>query len=231
MKNLVIGYGEIGQAVGAVIGEHAVINEGDRLSTRRVDVMHICFPPSDDFLPAVFAYIKRYSPKHIVIWSTVPIGTTKVIPNAVHSPVEGRHPKLEESIRLMPRWFGYNTAADGDYFAEYFDMLGLEVKGVENSDCTEALKLLSTTEYGINLAFADYKARVAEAIGMDYQRTKEWNADYNELYENLGMEDRFQKFVLDPPGGIIGGHCVTPNAKLLYQQFPDMLVKLVEDMA
>lgn len=237
MINLVLGNGQIGSSVTNVIAASGKVYVFDKTGgeppiIQGVDLMHICFPCWDveEFVKIVETYERKYRPKFTVIWSTVPIGTTKRIENAIHSPIEGRHPKLEESIRLMPRWFGYNTPEAGDYFVDYFDSLDLEIKGIESSDWTEALKLLSTTEYGVNLLFADYKAKVAKAIGMDFARTKEWNTDYNELYENLNQDNRFQKFVLDAPDGKIGGHCVVPNAKLLNDQFPDTLVKLIEEM-
>jgi hypothetical protein len=58
---------------------------------------------------------------------------------------------------------------------------------------------------------------------------KQWNLDYNELYKRLGM-NQFQKFILDAPEGPKGGHCVTPNAKLLYGQYPDEQVKVVGEL-
>lgn len=232
MNNLIIGYGEIGKAVGAVIGEHAVIDLGMlKPEPMEVDIMHICFPYSEEFVEQVLVYIATYTPKHTVIYSTVPITTTRQLHrtdySVVHSPVEGKHPDLEMSIRLMERWIGYNDKEEGQFFANYFRDLGLKVKLVENTDCTEALKLLSTTEYGINIEFARYKKEVADAIGMDYQLTKNWNENYNRLYKDLGMEKRYQKYVLDAPDGPKGGHCITPNAKILNKQYPNVLVDIV----
>lgn len=230
MSNLIIGYGEIGQAVHAVIGESGVIDlvrEED--VPEKVTVMHICFPYAETFEDAVHAYITRYNPQHIVIWSTVPVGTTVIFGlKAVHSPVEGRHPDLETSIRTMERWIGASIRGEAQYFTDYFQKLGLDVKIAGSPRFTEALKLLSTTEYGLNIEFARYKAKVARELGMDYELTKEWNREYNKLYKSLGLEKRFQKFVLDEPVGPIGGHCVGPNAAILTEQFPDPLVAIVE---
>lgn len=231
MGNLIIGYGEIGKAVYQVVrqGDDTQILDKDQPQAfNDIDVMHICFPESDEFEKEVERYITEYRPKHIIIWSTVPIGTTKRFIGAVHSPVEGKHPDLELSIRTMERWIGANTLEDGQFFHDYFTERGLKTRVVTSSDYTEALKLLSTSEYGVNLVFADYKARVAENIGMPYELTQAWNEEYNKLYKALGMEKRFQKFVLTPPKGKIGGHCVTQNAKILYQQLPsELLFKII----
>lgn len=235
MNNIIVGFGEIGKAVYAVIqGQTFIVDPPTYPMTPvpfdEVDVLHICFPYADDFPKAVLLYIALYKPLHVIIYSTLPIGTTKRIPKAVHSPVEGKHPDLEMSIRLMERWIGYNDHEEGQFFANYFRDLGLKVKMVENTDCTEALKLLSTTEYGINIEFARYKKEVADAIGMDYQLTKTWNENYNRLYKDLGMEKRYQKYVLDAPVGPKGGHCVTPNAQILYGQYPNPLVEIVGEL-
>lgn len=234
MRSLIIGLGEIGKAVQEVIGNYDEvstydINLPEESISSDIDILHICFPYSEEFVQFVKEYVALFKPWHIVVWATVPIGTTKQIKGAIHSPVEGRHPELARSIKDMSRWIGANNKTEGEFFSGYFIRMYIHTRVVESSDFTEALKLLSTTEYGVNIEFARYKKQVAAGIGMDFDLTKEWNRDYNKLYHNLGM-DWAQKYVLDAPVGTKGGHCVTPNAKLLYEQFPDELVKIVGEM-
>lgn len=229
MSEIVIGMGEVGKAVQALVSAtHSYDYTGalvDFSIYPDIEVMHICFPHSDAFVEELRRYAGELKPVHIVVWSTVPVGTCGSIDaRIVHSPVEGKHPDLELSIRQAERWVGCNTLAESQYFYDYFTKLGLRPKILADTRYTEALKLLSTTEYGVNLIFADYKAKVAEAIGMPFELTKEWNRMYNQLYKDLGLEKKFQKFVLDPPKGEIGGHCVRDNAKLLNQQYPDTWV-------
>lgn len=231
MSNLIIGYGEIGKAIHAVVGESGVVDLNRQEDIpKSVDVMHVCFPYHPGFVADVLEYMERYKPAHVIVYSTLPIGTTKMIKGLVHSPVEGKHPDLELSIRQMERWIGYNDKAEAQFFANFFNDLGIKSKLVGNSDFTEALKLLSTTEYGLNIEFARYKKHVADSLEMDYELTKQWNEEYNRLYRNLGMDKRFQKFVLDPPDGPKGGHCIVPNAQLLNDQYPSELVKLVGEL-
>lgn len=236
MRSLVVGLGQIGRAVKAVLETDYTVRtvditgEDTTQDGESIIVMNICFPYSEHFIAQVKDYIARFKPEHIIIWSTVPIGTTKQITGAVHSPVEGKHPDLELSIRTMERWIGANDDKEGQWFVGYFNKLSLKTRIVSSSDFTEALKLLSTTEYGLNIEFARYKEKVAEALGMPYVLTKEWNGVYNKLYRDLGLEKRFQKFILDSPKGPKGGHCVTPNARLLYEQYPDELVRIVGEL-
>lgn len=230
MRNLIVGYGEIGKAVGAVVGVHAWVDKGGKIPEGEFDVLHVCFPYSESFVKDVREYVEQYKPHHIIIYSTVPIGTTAKIPGAVHSPVEGKHPDLEMSIRFMERWVGVDDMDIAPFYKLYFGALGLYVRIINGSHCTEALKLLSTTEYGLNIEFARYKKYVADKIGMDFELTKDWNIQYNKLYQNLGMGKRLQKFVLDAPEGPKGGHCVTPNAVILNDQFPNKLVEIVGEV-
>lgn len=235
MNSLIVGLGEIGSSVKSLIEKTDHVMTHDIKEFKRgkksthIDILHICFPPSQTFVQDVKDYITRWEPEHVLIWSSTPIGTIKQIPGAVHTPVEGRHPVLNESLKLMTRWLGANDKLEARFFKGYFKNMYLEVEVVADSDFTEALKLLSTTEYGVNIEFARYKKSVADELGMDYELTKRWNQDYNQLYKYLGM-DWAQKFVLDAPEGPKGGHCVTPNARLLQEQFPDALVKIVGEL-
>lgn len=237
MNHLIIGYGEIGQAIHTLIDASADnIDVHDPRAEivfdnhHQIDVMHVCFPYSKNFVAELSEYINIQLPDHIIIYSTLPIGITRGFPKAVHSPIEGKHPELEMSVRQMERWIGCNDKDEGFFFVNLFEDLGLRTRLIENTDWTEALKLLSTTEYGVNIEFARYKKHVADEIGMDYELTKDFNVEYNKLYKDLGMEKRFQKFVLDAPEGAKGGHCVTPNARILNEQYPDELVKIVGEL-
>lgn len=229
MNNLVVGMGEIGQAVAALIGDCQTIDIEAKPVVPGIDVMHVCFPFSSHFVQDLQQYIKVYEPKHVIIYSTLPIATCdKVGFDVVHSPVEGKHPDLALSMRVMERWIASRSKDELNFFFTFFNDLGLNVKKITNPCFTEALKLLSTTEYGLNIAFAEYKKQIAEAIDMPYELTKEWNREYNRLYKELGMDKRFQKFVLDAPEGPIGGHCVVPNTLLLETEFPHFILKLIQ---
>lgn len=233
MNSLVIGLGQIGQAVKEVTeSQYSFDSAKDTWNdVFEVDVMHICIPYSDDFIAAVKGYIELVKPKHVAVWSTVPIGTCGNLDNKiVHTPVEGKHPDLELSIRFMERWIGANDAEEGQWFAKYFRDLGMRTKVLPRAKFTEALKLLSTTEYGVNIEFARYKKEIADHMHMPYDYMKEWNEEYNRLYRNLALDKKFQKFVLDPPEGKKGGHCVTPNARLLHEQFPNEMVRIVGEI-
>lgn len=236
MKSLILGRGQIGNAVSQAVAKRDEVvsydtRDGAAPEIKGVDIMHVCFPYYDEagFITSVEMYVKKYTPVHVIIWSTVPVGTTKQIPGAVHSPVEGRHPNLAMSVRTMVRWVGTNNKGEGEFYAAYFKECWIKTHIVPNSDFTEFLKLRSTSKYGINIVFADYEASVADSLGMDFKLLKDFDRDYNKLYRNLGMEWA-QRYILNRPDGQIGGHCVVPNAKLLNNQFPSPLLEKIIEM-
>lgn len=231
MNHLIIGMGEIGKAISGLFPEAQTLDMENKVIKGDIDVFHICFPYSNKFSDTIHEYWEMYTPEHVIIYSTLPVGTTSnLLFPVVHSPIEGRHPDLELSIRQMERWVAGINPREVLFFCNLFTDIGINVRRLDNPDFTEALKLLSTTEYGVNIEFARYKAWVADQIGMPYELTKEWNREYNKLYSNLGMDKRFQKFVLDAPEGPKGGHCVTPNARLLNGQFPNEMVEIVGEL-
>jgi len=229
MRHLVIGMGQIGSAIAQVLeGDVEMLDKKPEANFKKVDVIHICFGYTSQFVREVKRYQKKYNPTLIIIYSTVPVGTTKKIPNAVHSPVEGRHPRLLVSVKRGMRFIGYNDKRKGLLARDVWQNI-TPYQLIQNSDYTEFLKLASTAKYGINLVFADYVNEVCSKLGMDYGLVKDWDREYNKLYKSLSL-GQFQKFVLDPPGGHIGGHCVVPNAFLLDKQFSHAMLKMIKEM-
>jgi hypothetical protein len=93
MKSLVIGLGQIGTAVKQVTESQYAIDiaysEPDNPANLydhhpAIDVLHICFPYSKDFVAEVTRYQVNFEPKHTIIWSTVPIGTSLVLTLSIH---------------------------------------------------------------------------------------------------------------------------------------------------
>lgn len=228
LTHLVVGLGEVGQAIFEVLSEKL----GDKVTgydwgededdkprkeLGEFDVLHVCIPYSKAFEEYVQGYIEEVSPGLVIVYSSTPIGKCNSIgTDVVHSPVEGRHPELANSIRRMTRWLGCQQSRELLLAANLWSKVlpGNSIKVIADSARTEFLKLYSTSKYGVNLAFADYANKVGESVEVSDEDLKEFDKDYNDLYQRLGMT-QFQRYILDDPKGEIGGHCVVPNAKLL----------------
>lgn len=230
MNVTIVGYGEIGKAFEEVLKPTAEVSIYDKMdweingTNNNVDVLIIAFPYDEFFKSEVWKYKNHFNPKKTVIVSTVPIGTCREL-EAIHSPVEGKHPRLADSIRKGTRWVGGSNAFN---VTQLFEEANLEVRQVKESEFTEFLKLRSTSLYGVNIEFARYSKSVANKIDMDFELVKEFDRDYNNLYKELGMS-QFQRYILDPPEGKIGGHCVVPNAEILDKQYPHNYLKDIYD--
>lgn len=211
-KSLVIGRGQIGTAIQKVLEcDGYDINGTGLATTPSRDFLHICFGYSDGFENEVRRYQELTGAKLTIIHSTVPIGVSTRL-GAVHSPVRGKHPDLEQSIRTFTKFFGGPQAEEA---ASIFREKGITCVTTPKSETTEALKLFDTEQYHLNILAekAIYRYCTDHALDFDMVYTQA-NRTYNEGYEAMGMPN-FKKYVLDHVEGPIGGHCVTENSKLL----------------
>jgi hypothetical protein len=221
VKCILVGMGEVGSAVHEVFSPHHLIDTYDirdeRKPTGPYEVLLVAIPCRDqqEFVEVVNAYRTEWKVRCTIIFSTVAIGTTRRIPGAVHAPVEGKHPELARSMRLMPRWVGGKS----DLARRFFLAARIEPKVVHKPEWTEYLKLRSTSKYGVNIEWTRYEAATAAALGMDFSLVKDFDRDYNRLYQNLGLP-QYTRYILEPPKGNLGGHCILPNAKLLREAHP-----------
>lgn len=213
-SNLVIGLGEVGNAICRILMCDAVDKEYNSLykdDTRRYDAIHICFPYSDEFISQVKTYKSRYTPRLIIIHSTVPIGTSKSL-GAVHSPVRGRHPNMEEGIRTFVKFFGGRDAKEA---AQIFEKVGVSCLRVANSDSTEAMKIWDTAQYGLSILIEKEIFKFCQERELDFDVVYRYaNHTYNEAYKDLGYPE-FKKAIISHIPGKIGGHCVIENLRFL----------------
>lgn len=212
MKTLIIGGGEVGKALQSILEKcYPVFSKNkEELKIDNIEIIHICFPYSDDFVSEVKRYQKLYKPKYTVIHSTTPIGTSRQC-KAHHSPIRGIHPYLEEGIRTFVKYL----APKSDELKEYFEKAGIKVKLIDKTENTEALKLWSTTQFKRFIELEKEIYDWCEENGLDFDVVyTEANETYNEGYEKLGME-HVRRPVLKHMPGPISGHCILSNYKLL----------------
>jgi len=183
-------------------------------------VLHICIPGElRCFVDIVRMYIKDFGPLLTMIHSTVPVGTTRRVAYGglpvVHSPVRGKHPKMDEGIRAYTKYVGGLSKYDIKFAVQVLDSYGLNGMPMGTPEATEIAKILSTTRYGVNLIFADMQKELLDSMGLDYTRVvKDWERSYNLGLDKVNMP-QYKRPVLDPPNGYIGGHCVYENSKIL----------------
>jgi UDP-N-acetyl-D-mannosaminuronate dehydrogenase len=220
VKNvLIVGFGEIGKSMYNVIeksGKYKMFKKDvEELKLKeKIDVMHVCIPYSENFVDVVAGYITKYKPSLTIINSTVrPGATQKVYEKAgglvVHSPVRGRHPKLEDGIYRFVKFIGPTTPEAGKKAKEHFDGIGVNSEILKSAVNTEVGKLLCTTYYAVNIAFHQEMNRICAAYGADFDESvTRFNATVT-----MDIEHKIPRPVMFP--GFIGGHCLLPNIELL----------------
>lgn len=211
MRNLVIGLGQIGTAIQAILGCDGYDPFKDQTAEGKYEVLHICFPYSESFNEDVIAYSEMFEGEYIIIHSTVPVGTARKL-DAVSSPCRGIHPHLEEGIRTFVKFFGGKEAV---LTADIFFDKGIDVISVVDSDSVEAMKLWDTTIYGLNIVLEKEIYRYCKEHRLDFDLVYKWaNTTYNDGYEKLKRPE-YKKYILEHKDGPIGGHCIIPNCDLM----------------
>lgn len=218
MRSMVIGHGEVGSALYNILSKELGfligvldIDGRSELHVAQADVLHICIPYSETFIEDVKAYQEQYKPKHTIIHSTVPVGTSTKL-GAVNSPVRGIHPNLEEGIRTFVKFIGGPQAGE---VADYFRKAGLKVQICEKSETTELMKLLDTEYYRACIEFTQRAKEMCDKFDVPFSEAYTLaNMSYNEGYMKLDHPE-YVRPVLQAIPGKIGGHCVGNNAVLL----------------
>lgn len=241
----IIGYGEIGQSLEKLyLGKDIVIQINDTGLDKseiesNVDILNIAIPftSKDTFVEVVSKYITELKPELTIIHSTVTPGTTlDVIKNTknnniIHSPVRGVHPNLYEGLKTFIKFIGSDNKEATILAKNHYDEIDLKYEIFESSKATELAKVLSTTYYGMCIAFHNDINNLCKEhnVKFDEVATK-WNKTYNEGYSKLGMSNVIRPVLYPPKDGKIGGHCVVPNAELCKQFFDSKVLDYILEL-
>lgn len=239
---LVVGLGEIGYALFQLLKENnsfavygldldktkmlAAGQEQSKLPNE-IDTMHICLPCKDqsNFLTIVTSYTKQFNPKLLIINSTIPPGTTKKAYQScsclvAHSPTRGVHESNEYMKWEMKRWNKYVggiNAEATEATCKHFEKMGLKVKTLKSCAETELAKLFETTYRAWMIACFQEMHRISRHFEVDFDETVDFLEDTHRL--------RLDRPIMFP--GIIGGHCLIPNIKLLLNAYNSEFLQLV----
>lgn len=227
--SIIIGGGEVGRALYKVLSKNYEVvvldidkrkNIGVLPKRFKCDILHICIPFKDfrSFKMVVNDYRDEYKPRHTIIHSTVPVGTSRKL-KALHSPVRGIHPELEESLHTFVKYIGGKKASE---VADYFRRAGIKVYLFDKQETTEMMKILSTTKYGIDIEFTKEVKRLSDKYNVPFEAWTIWTNDYNEGYKKLGHPE-YTRPNLVPIMKEIGGHCVRQNAEFIKNKFTKLL--------
>jgi UDP-glucose 6-dehydrogenase len=233
-KILVVGYGEVGkplfELVRGVYPEVEWLDVESKNVNNSPDVMHITFPEQTpaDFVSSCVRYIERFAPKLVLIETTVTPGTTLQVHRNLakkvllcHSPVRGNITEgMKKGLLQYTKYLGPVTQEAGAVASEYYQTLGLKTCTCSSPIETELGKLFETTYRGVMMSWFQEINRIC----------RKFEAQYDQVVDFVGSTEREGKQprpVFHP--GVIGGHCIIPNAEKLLSVYPSKFAEaLVE---
>jgi len=213
MKDIVIGRGQIGYPIMEWLSSHGLAVESVDLDKKKttlidaygVECMHVCFPFNKKFKQEVAGYLMMFSPRFIIIHSTVEPGTSEELQKGnpepvVYSPVRGVHGRMLNDLDTYPKWY----ACEHDFEDSDFRIRFPKNKRVDSTKVLERTKILCDTTYaGWLMAYR----KMVDESGRVY-----W--DYAEEID-LIQGDRPVMYN-DKKG--IGGHCIIENLDLIDEE-------------
>ncbi len=231
-KALIIGLGEVGSALHTVLGKVHNVSVKDGADSlhydslyrapdegERFDFMHICFPYDGSFVQEVGKYQRIYHTDVTVVHSTVPVGTCRQV-GAVHSPVIGLHPHLQQSLLTFTKFVGGEQAGE---VARHLMRAGIKCYVTDKPESTELLKLLSTTFYGLCIEWTKHVKELCIRYETPFEAYTLWTQVYNEGYRQLRRAELTRPNLV-PIQGKIGGHCVLPNLDMMVEsEFTELI--------
>lgn len=225
-KVAVVGLGEVGRPILELVSKHHHAFGVDiSLPPRqrsRVDILHICFPFGiEDFVGETARYIRLFRPSLTIINSTVAVGTTRAVATrtsaaVVNSPVRGKHARMTEDLCRYNKFVGGVSTSHTERAAHHFQSLGMKTTILSSPEATELAKLTETTYFGLMIAWAQEIERYCDQLGQNYDEVVSF-------YEEINF---FPPVKYSP--GVIGGHCVMPNLKILAHLGPSEIVHAIE---
>lgn len=187
-----------------------------------VDILHVCYPfQIRDFAGETVRYIELLKPALTIINSTVAIGTTRSIAErsgaaVVNSPIRGKHARMLDELCTYTKFVGAMDQAAGEQAARHFASMGLNAKILSSPEATELAKLTETTYFGLMIAWAQEIERYCDRTGQEYDEVVSF-------YEEIAFFPSVKYFP-----GIIGGHCVMPNIKILRDWTDSTMLEAIE---
>jgi UDP-N-acetyl-D-mannosaminuronate dehydrogenase len=221
---LVVGLGEVGKPLLELLSRYhntVGVDISPVEQIEKADVLHVCYPfEIKDFIGETARYIELFGPALTIINSTVAIGTTRTVAErtgtaVVNSPVRGKHARMLDELRTYTKFVGALDRPAGERAAEHFRSVGLKTKILSSPEVTELAKLTETTYFGLLIAWAQEIERYCDKSGQDYDEVVSFHQEIKYL-------PRVKYFP-----GIIGGHCVMPNIKILSKFEPSLILEAI----
>lgn len=218
------GMGSVGRALVTILSSKNDVYVDD-LFDKTPDVkggvfLHVCLPYSDSFVNTVVAKAFAYEANAVIVHSTVPMGKTRKIMELVsgqlkasvfHAPVRGQHSDLEHGLRAFKMPIG--GFGEPGLVLNHLKSSGISCELWKSAEETELAKLLCLSRYLNTLAWYENASGICSKFGIDRTIVQKWTNSYNDGYYSTNYSRENLQF----PNGKVGGTCVMPVSKMLYE--------------
>ena len=238
-KDVVVGWGEIGRPIQKLISK-GELTVGFDINKKLMDVnkfqknidvptktLHVCIPFTNNYRRNVITLCGKFSPKCLVIHSTLQPYTTKKLQNkltipVIFSPTRGVHKRMLYDLKRYTKFFAIEPDAPKKIwaitmYAKSMKKCGVKAQKMSDPITLELAKIIcDTSYYGWLINYAQLSKMIATENHVDYDEM--WTFS-DEIHKHIGNRPKMYP-------GIIGGHCVIPNLDLIQNQTLDFIKKL-----
>ena len=240
MKDIVVGLGEIGKPIFRLISKSVKTVGHDKnpklipkINQKYVELptrfLHICIPFNKSFNSNIEKLTKKFSPKSIIIHSTIPPKTTSSIQSKlcipiIYSRTRGVHKRMLYDLKRYTKFFAIEkNIPNARWASSQFSLLmrnaGVKTKRMSDPLTLELAKIVcDTSYYGWLINYAQISQAIASKHKVDYDEM--WSFA-NEIHKFLGNRPKMFP-------GFIGGHCVIPNLELIKDDSLNQINKINE---
>jgi len=238
-KDVVAGLGEIGLPILNLLSKSQIV-VGYDINSKLMDkkkfdkhkdldtiFLHVCIPFSDKFQSNVNSLYKQFSPKCIVIHSTISPYTTKKLQASLKIPIiysatRGVHKRMLYDLKRYTKFFAIESGAPKakwatKTFSNLMKKCKVKTKKMSNPKTLELAKIVvDTSYYGWLINYAQISNMVA----------KKYDIDYDEMWL---FADEIHKYLGNRPkmySGYIEGHCIIPNLDLISDKTLDLIKEI-----
>jgi len=224
-KDVVAGLGEIGLPILKLLSKSQTVVGYDinpkLVDQKKFDIhknldtifLHVCIPFSKKFQSNVKSLYKQFSPRCIVIHSTVSPYTTKKIQNKlssipiIYSATRGVHKRMNNDLQKYTKFYALEKNAPNrkNAITQFTKLM---------RKCGIKTKKMSDPGWLINYS------QLSNMIAIQHK------VNYDEMWS---FSDEIHKFLGNRPKmfpGFIGGHCVIPNLDLMHNQTLNLIKKI-----
>ena len=236
-KDIVVGLGEIGLPIFKTLSKNFPTEGFDKnsklnvhkksLENYEVVLLHVCIPFTKNFILDVLKLEKKFTPKCIVIHSTISPHTTEKLQKKLKIPIiysatRGVHKRMSRDLKRYVKFYSVyptanNSISISKIFEKRFTRCKIKCKKMSSPLTLELAKIVcDTSYYGWLINYAQISKIISDKEGIDYD-------------EMWSFSDEIHKFLKNRPKmfpGFIGGHCVIPNLELIDNSLLNQIDKI-----